>query len=309
MTAALEFRGVVKRYGKMKALDGLDLVVPAGSVFGLVGSNGAGKTTAMAVALALLRPNSGTISLLGDGPFDAARHVGRVSLLPQDARLPPYSRVEDLLRFYGRLQGLHDRDLTQSIEELLDGVHLLDRRRSEVRTLSHGMARRLAVAQAFLGSPELVLLDEPLNGLDPREAARVREMIRRRRGRQTIVISSHHLDDIEAVCDTVAFVEKGRRVRQDALETIVRRGHQITYRLVRGPVPMDKLRSTVQDVDFDWRPDAAELTAHFPGTYAPGEINRRVLECLLSANVGILEVRRGSDLETEYLNASANPPG
>jgi len=172
--------------------------------------------------------------------------------------------------------------------------------------LSHGMARRMAVAQAFLGSPELVLLDEPLNGLDPREAARARDMIRGRHGRQTIVISSHNLADIEAVCDTVAFIEKGRRVRQDTLDTITRRGHQITYRVLRdSAVPLDTLHSFFSDIEFNWRPDTAELRASFPGTHAPEEVNRRVLEALLAANVGILEVRRGSDLETEYLNASA----
>ena len=274
-------------------------------MFGLVGSNGAGKTTAMAVTLGLLHRHGGSINILGGGAFDPARHVGRVALLPQDSRLPPYSRVEELLRYYGALQGLSDGDISRSIEELLDWVHLRDRRRSPVRTLSHGMARRMAIAQAFLGSPELVLLDEPLNGLDPREAARARDMIRERRGKQTIVISSHHLTDIEAVCDTVAFIEKGKRVRQDALETIVRRGHQITYLLSPGAIPVDKIRSLFADVEFDWRPDTMELKASFPATYAPEAINRRVLELLLQSNIGILEIHRGSDLETEYLSASA----
>jgi ABC-type multidrug transport system ATPase subunit len=306
MNAALELHGVAKRYGRLTALDGLDLVVPSGSVFGMVGSNGAGKTTAMAITLGLLRPNSGQIDILGKGPFHPTAHVGRVSLLPQDSRFPSHSRVEELLRLYGRLQGLGEQDLARSIEELLDWVHLRDRRNSPVRTLSHGMARRMAIAQAFLGYPELVLLDEPLNGLDPREAARARDMIRQRRGRQTIVISSHHLADIEAVCDTVAFIEKGRCVRQDSLETIIHRRHQITYVLSDGAVPLEKLHSLFTDVRFESRPDKPELKASFPNTYAPEEINRRVLEVLLQANIGILEIRRGSDLETEYLNASGS---
>ena len=98
---SLELKGVVKYYGRRKALDGLDLSVPAGSIFGLVGSNGAGKTTSMAVSMGFLRPASGSVSLFGEGAFQPSLHAGRVSLLPQDARLPPHSRVEELLRFYG----------------------------------------------------------------------------------------------------------------------------------------------------------------------------------------------------------------
>ncbi len=301
MNAALRFRGVTKSYGRIRALDGLDLEVPVGSIFGLVGSNGAGKTTAMAVALGLLQPGDGEINLLGDGPFRPEKHAGRVALLPQDSRFPPHARVEELLRFYSRLQGSGG----DSIDQLLEWVHLQERRRSPVRTLSHGMNRRLAIAQAFLGAPQLVLLDEPLNGLDPREAARVREIIRQRRGRQSIVISSHNLSDIEALCDHVAFIEKGRRVRQDTLEKLTRRAHRVTYRL-RGTVPLERLRAALPGVEWEPQPDA--LTATFAEPYTTEELNRRVLPVLLAAGVGILEIQRGSDLESEYLRLAATPP-
>ena len=294
MSAALEMQGVTKHYGRIHALDGLDLTVPRGSIFGLVGSNGAGKTTAMAITVGLLAPGRGSIDLLGDGAFSSDRHTGRVTLLPQDSRFPPHARVEELLRFYGGVQGVPHAELGRSIDELLEWVHLQDRRRSPVRTLSHGMNRRLAVAQAFLGSPELVLLDEPLNGLDPREAARVRDMIRGRRGRQAIVISSHHLTDIEALCDTVAFIEKGRRVRQDALDTI-------TYVLGTGSAPMDRLAAALPDVVWEPSASGSELTAAFPERYTPEQLNAEALRILLDAGTGVLEIRRGSGLESEYL--------
>ena len=105
MSAALELRGVTKSYGRTRALDGLDLHVPAGSIFGLVGSNGAGKTTAMAVSVGLLQTEAGEINLFGAGPFRPEKHAGRVTLLPQDSRFPPHARVEELLRFYSRVQG------------------------------------------------------------------------------------------------------------------------------------------------------------------------------------------------------------
>lgn len=309
MSAALELKGVVKSYGKIRALDGLDLTIPAGAIFGLVGSNGAGKTTAMAVVAGLLRPAAGRVSLFGEGPFAAERHAGRVSLLPQDSRFPPHARVADLLRFYGQLQGLGAGDLENSIGGLLDWVHLTDRRLSPVKTLSHGMNRRLAIAQAFLGSPELVLLDEPLNGLDPVEAARVRDMIRQRRGLQSVVISSHNLADIEALCDTVAFIEKGRLVRQDALEVITQQCHRLTYVLSPGTViPLQSLAESFPGVTWEPAAGKAEITATFPGRYTTEELNGRVLRLFLEAGLGILEIRRGSDLETEYLRLHATPP-
>lgn len=299
MSAAVVLQGVRKRYGRIQALAGLDLEVPRGSIFGLVGSNGAGKTTAMAVVTGLLAADGGGINLLGAGPFRPEKHSGRVALLPQDSRFPPHARVEQLLRFYGRVQGVPAESLERTITELLDWVHLQDRRRSAVRTLSHGMNRRLAIAQAFLGDPELVLLDEPLNGLDPREAARVRELIRGRRGRQTVVISSHNLADIEVLCDRVAFIEKGQRVRQDTVEEITRRRQRITYRFNAGKWPVENLATVLPDVQ--WEQAAGAMTATFPENYTAEQLNARVLPVLLEARIGITEIECGSDLESEYL--------
>ncbi len=308
MSAALELKGVAKRYGRNRALDGLDLSVPCGSIFGLVGSNGAGKTTAMTVSAGLLRPSAGTISLFGEGPFNAELHGGRISLLPQDARFPPHATVRGLLRYYGQLQGVGAAELEPSIENLLEWVHLSDRGDSAVKTLSHGMNRRLAIAQAFLGSPELVLLDEPLNGLDPVEAARVRDVIRERRGHQAVVISSHHLADIESLCDTVAFIEKGRLVRQDRMETITLQRHRITYALSgNAVVPLQELADALPGVAWETTAGGTTLTATFTALYTTEELNARVLNLLMGAGVGILEIRRGSDLETEYLRLHAVP--
>ena len=124
MSNALQFHGVVKCYGRLRALDGLDLEVPRGSIFGLVGSNGAGKTTAMAIALGLLRAGEGTVDLLGDGPFSPERHAGRVALLPQDSSFPPHARVEELLRFYGRVQGMPSAEIAPAINEQIGRAHV-----------------------------------------------------------------------------------------------------------------------------------------------------------------------------------------
>ena len=219
---ALETRGLVKRYGRRRVLDGFTLAVPRGAVLGLVGANGAGKTTWMMTVAGLLRPASGTIDILGNGPFDAAVHAGRFALLPQDSELPLEATPAGLFYRFGRLQGLSANEARRSAAEVLAAVNLADRAKSSIRSLSHGMRMRVRVAQCFLGKPELVLLDEPLNGLDPLEADRLRRFIRAHAGRQTIVVSSHNLHDVEQLCTHVAFVEKGRVTRMDTLGALTR---------------------------------------------------------------------------------------
>ena len=219
---ALETRGLVKRYGRRRVLDGFTLAVPRGAVLGLVGANGAGKTTWMMTVAGLLRPASGTIDILGNGPFDAAVHAGRFALLPQDSELPLEATPAGLFYRFGRLQGLSANEARRSAAEVLAAVNLADRAKSSIRSLSHGMRMRVRVAQCFLGNPELVLLDEPLNGLDPLEADRLRRFIRAHAGRQTIVVSSHNLHDVEQLCTHVAFVEKGRVTRMDTLGALTR---------------------------------------------------------------------------------------
>ena len=219
---ALETRNLVKRYGRRRVLYGFTLAVPRGAVLGLVGANGAGKTTWMMTVAGLLRPASGTIDILGGGPFDAAVHAGRLALLPQDSELPLEATPMGLFYRFGRLQGLSAETARRSASEVLKAVNLADRAKSSIRSLSHGMRTRVRVAQCFLGNPELVLLDEPLNGLDPLEADRLRRFLRSRAGNQTIIISSHNLHDVEQLCTHVAFVENGRVTRMDTLSELTR---------------------------------------------------------------------------------------
>ncbi len=304
---ALELNGVVKKYGKRKALDNIDLHVPVGSIFGLVGSNGAGKTTAMAVVVGLLRIDAGTVSLFGEGPFDPALHCGRVTLLPQDSRLPLHSKVDDLLLYYGRLQRLPEPVLRDSIDEVLEWVHLSDRRKSVVRSLSHGMMRRLTIAQAFLGKPELVLLDEPMSGLDPREAARIRNILAEKNGAQTVVISSHNLHELESLCDTAAFIEHGTRIRQDTIEMLTNRSQRLIYHIVPADnISVEMFAGLIPDARWELTHGNTQLSLRCKGDSDVTGFNRKVITFLLARGNEIIEVRRGSNLESEYLAITAS---
>jgi ABC-2 type transport system ATP-binding protein len=309
MTYALEVRGLRKAFGRRQALDGLDLTVSAGTICGLVGANGAGKTTFMSICAGLLRTDAGAVNLLGDGPFDPAIHAGRVAILPQDARPPPHARVAELLTFYGRLQGVPESALRGHVADLLRWVNLADRARSPVGSLSHGMLRRLTVAQAFLGEPPLVFLDEPMSGLDPREVARMRELLLRRRGTQTIVISSHVLTELETLCASIAFIDHGRLLRHDSLAAIVHHRHRLTYRIHPGAVPLEALRRVVPKGEWILNADGTELSILLEdGADALAAVNTAVLPLLLQAGIAIEEIRRGSDLETEFLAATETAP-
>jgi len=303
VTPALEWRGVAKRFGRIRALDGFSLALARGSITGLIGSNGAGKTTAMAVAGGMTRPDAGEAVVFGDGPFDPDRHAGRLAVLPQDSEFPREGRPRELLIFYGRLQGLDARSAEAEAERLLDQVHLVDRARSPVRTLSHGMRKRLALAQCFIGAPEAVLLDEPLSGLDPREVAHMRAFIAAQRGRRAILISSHNLHEIELMCDHVAFMEKGRTTRFGPTDVLAGRLGVLVFTLAPGAKPpLDALAAGDAGVDIAYDESAAELTCRFDAAaHAPEAVNARVLRYLLDAGAGVLTVTRGGSLESEFI--------
>ena len=302
MITALEVINLVKCYGKRRALDGLTLRIPRYSVTGLVGSNGAGKTTLMMTVAGFLKPASGTINLLGNGPFDAELHGGRFAILPQDSELPLTSCPLELLTHYGRLQGLSLQDAKKSATDILETVNLSDRATSSIRSLSHGMRKRIMAAQCFLGNPEIILLDEPLNGLDPREAARMRDFIAKRRREQTIVISSHNLNDIEQLCDHVAFIENGKTVRFGPVATITRKANVLVYQLSGPPHDLTLLKGVLgEEGSLDFNPQTNTLICHTAEHAIPAEeLNRRILPLLLS-QCGLLTISQGNSLEEEYL--------
>ena len=301
---AIVTRNLVKRRGRQRALDGLSLSVPRGAVMGMVGANGAGKTTWMMTVAGFLRPDAGEIDLLGNGPFDATRHGGRVAILPQDSELPLEDTPEGALYRFGRLQGLTAPAARRSVRETLAAVNLTERACSRMRTLSHGMRKRAMVAQCFVGRPEVVLLDEPLNGLDPVEADRLRRFILAQRGRQTIVISSHNLEDIERLCTHVAFIDKGRVTRMDSVASITHATDRIVFTLTHEPGNIAALSAAVPGTSFEWRAAERVLVCTFDGESGDvASVNRRLLPALLT-QTDVLAVASGFSLEEAFLSRS-----
>jgi ABC-2 type transport system ATP-binding protein len=290
---ALRIVGLKKSYGRVTALDGLTLDVPRGAICGLVGPNGAGKTTTFGIVGGYIRADAGSVDILGEGSFDPARHLARVTLLPQDSELNPHTSVKDLLIYFARLQGLEKSLAIRDSDRVLDLVALGDRAHFRIRQLSHGMRRRVAVAQALLGNPELVLLDEPVSGLDPELVLHMRQVFAAQRGLRTLLISSHNLAELEAVCDHVAFMQAGRCVVNGSIEQVTQRGLVMRYLLEAAvAVTLDGLSTSWSDTT---------LVVEGQVGMQPADINAIALPRLAAAGARIVEVRQGRSLEAAYM--------
>ena len=221
--AAIELRGLTKRFGDAIALDGVDLVVRPGMVFGFLGRNGAGKTTALRILSGLARPTAGTARVLGhdvERATDAIR--ARIGFLPDVPGFYPWMTAREYLEFAGRLFGLDKATLDARATALLEMAGLASVT-TRVGGFSRGMKQRLGIAQALINAPSLLMLDEPTSALDPIGRREVLEMVASLRGRTTVFFSTHILADVERVCDAVAILERGRVVASAGVEELTAR--------------------------------------------------------------------------------------
>ncbi|VIO71483.1 putative ABC transporter ATP-binding protein YxlF [Bradyrhizobium ivorense] len=208
---AISASNVSKRYGPVSALEGLTLDVHAGEVFGLLGPNGSGKTTFMRLLAGYLLPSAGRLMVAGHDvvgdSIAVRRHIGYV---PEAAPLYRQMRVGEFLAFMARLRGVPERDVKGAVERIVDRLALSAVADKPTRALSKGYRQRTALAQALVHDPDILILDEPTNGLDPRQIIEMRQLIRSLAGRHTVLISSHILSEVEKTCDRVAVLLNGR---------------------------------------------------------------------------------------------------
>jgi ABC-2 type transport system ATP-binding protein len=224
MGAAIEVRGLTKRYGDVLALDGLDLAVPTGSVFGFLGPNGAGKTTTIRILSSLARSTNGTACVMGIpvGNGEPNRR-GLLGYLDQAPRYDGWMHGRELLESVGRLSGLRGTALRARVDEMLGLVGLADAGRRAIGGYSGGMRQRLGIAQAVLARPPVVLLDEPVSSLDPEGRRDMLMVIRDLASTATVLVSSHVLNDVERICDRVAIIDAGRLVIESEVAELLER--------------------------------------------------------------------------------------
>ncbi len=216
----IETSGLTKRYGSIVAVDGVSLRVPRGQVFGLLGPNGAGKTTTIGMLLGLAKPTAGSVKLFGVGAEGNSNELlRRVGAIVESPAFYPYLSGRNNLRFF---QGISGRGQPDEIDGLLRTVGLSERAESKFRTYSLGMKQRLGLAYALLGDPDLLILDEPTNGMDPAGMVEVRELIRGLgNDGHTILLSSHLLNEVEQMCDSVAILSRGKLIVQGSVKEML----------------------------------------------------------------------------------------
>src|SRR5574338_250973 len=224
MAPIIETRGLVKRYDGELAVAGIDLTVEAGEIYGLVGPNGAGKTTTMRILATLLAPTAGEALVCGiDVTADPVAVRRRIGFMPDFYGVYDDLRVWEYLDFFGRCYGVPPSRRAAMIGELLEIVGLADRRDAYVSALSRGMQQRLCLAHTLVHDPDLLILDEPASGLDPRARVEVREILRALSGiGKTILVSSHILPELGELCTSIGIIDHGRMLRSGRIEEIER---------------------------------------------------------------------------------------
>ena len=224
-------RGLVKRFGDVDAVAGIDLSVPPGGVYGFLGPNGAGKTTTIRILLGLLRPTRGSASLFGETVAPGQPVLDRVGALVERPAFYPYLSATDNLRLFGLARGIAEPRLRTLVPEALDRVGLTEASRRRAGGFSTGMRQRLGIAAALLGRPELVVLDEPANGLDPNGVVDVRGLISSLASDGiTVFLSSHVLPEVEQLCQRVAILQAGRIVAEGETQAMLSQGERLFVR-------------------------------------------------------------------------------
>ncbi len=296
--AVIQTSNLGKSYNNRPALQQINLRIERGVTTGLVGPNGAGKTTLFSLLCGFLKPTTGEVSVLGRPPG----HVdlcGRVSILPQDAQLLKTIAIRKQLAMFAELQGFSGAAADQEALRVLDAVNLKSSAEQTIERLSHGMLKRVSIAQAFIGQPEVILLDEPTAGLDPGTADGIKRLIRRLSGQATVVITSHNLEVIEDLCQQIIILNKGRLHSHGAVSDLVDRTARVTLRLESdaSEILCDRIRALPQVTEVTPGPAGSHRLLVCFAQQNSQHLEIELLKCLADNNTPYREIIRGELLQ------------
>lgn len=236
----IEVRNLTKNYGDRPAVRSLNFTIKKGEVVGFLGPNGAGKSTTMKIITGYMAPTSGEVKVGGydvfENPVEVKRRIG---YLPETPPVYHEMYVEDYLNFVANLKGVEKSKVNTAVKTTLEKTGLYDSRKRLIGNLSKGFKQRVGIAQALVSNPEILILDEPTVGLDPKQVAEIRQLIHQLKGQHTVVLSTHILPEVQASCEKVIIINRGSIVAEDSLEGLSRRmsggGHAITIKVRRQP--------------------------------------------------------------------------
>ena len=303
----IEVRGLTKNYGDREAIKDLSFTVKKGEVVGFLGPNGAGKSTTMKIITGYMAPSSGEVRVAGFDVFENPLQVkSRIGYLPETPPVYTDMLIEDYLVFVAKLRGKSSREAKGFVEVAMEKTNLTDVRRRLIGNLSKGYRQRVGLAQALVADPEVLILDEPTVGLDPKQVHEMRDLIRSLKGKHTIILSTHILPEVQANCDRIIIINRGKIVAEDSLETLgqrmsasgqvllkVRRGHDEligSLAAVRGVLSVQRQGGLIA-VAVDHQEESVEAVA----------------EHVVKKGAGLLELKAVEfDLEEMFIRLTSN---
>ncbi len=306
MSVFLELRDINHFYGQRRALQGLSLKIPKFSTCAFVGANGAGKTTTYALICGFLCCKQGEILLDGKSWHEFRARSGLIGLLPQEAEFFESRSVYRQLYLFSKLCGLNTKQARDECERVLDLVKLSERANDLPSTLSRGMKVRLGLAQALIATPPLILLDEPTAGLDPLMLVEFRELIQGLKGKTTLMISSHDLSELQAICDYVCIIDRGKLVRQGSLGEMLESVSMVRIKIAPDSTNLDGIKSDIPHASINLENKETVIVEFDASQHQLPEINKDVLSWLLEKGVPVLSVEEPKkSLEQAYLEETA----
>ena len=290
----IEINNLVKKYGEHVAVDHLSLTVEPGKIYGFLGPNGAGKSTTMNIITGYLGATSGTVTINGHDIFKEPEEAKKcVGYLPEIPPLYADMTVLEYLNFVAELKKLQKSLRKRYVEEAMETTEILDVKNRMIRNLSKGYRQRVGFAQAILGYPEMIILDEPTVGLDPKQIIEIRDLIKKLGEKHTVILSSHILTEISAVCDHVFIISKGKLVASDSTENLLDQmsGAQEIELTVRSEA--DRAKALLEEIEYV---DHADLKDAKEGSIlvrakSGNDIREEVFRLMAENHIPVLEMR------------------
>ncbi|MCK4538607.1 MAG: ATP-binding cassette domain-containing protein [Candidatus Krumholzibacteria bacterium] len=295
--ALIRVNGLSRNYGLNKAVDNLTFDVAKGEVLGFLGPNGAGKTTTMKMLTCFLPPDSGSASIFGyDIVRDSMEVRKRIGYLPERSPLYSDMKVRDYLHFVGRLKGLAPPRLKSAVDNAVSGCGLESVFHSTIAKLSKGYQQRVGIAQAILHDPELLILDEPTIGLDPRQIIDIRQLIRNLGRDRTVILSSHILPEVNQVCDRVIIINKGKLVAVDSPDNLRERLRKssVTRLSIGNSVPSGDITIALESIEgillVSKEYDDGSISKYIIESEIDSDIRNAIIRKLVSEDIPLLEI-------------------
>lgn len=303
----IQVENLVKTYGERIALNNISFKISKGDVVGLLGPNGAGKSTTMKIITGFMSPTSGVAKVCGFDVFENPIEVKkRIGYLPENPPLYVDMTVDDYLKFVMDLKQVPHQNKSENLESALAKTHLTNVRKRIIKNLSKGFKQRVGIAQALVSNPEILILDEPTVGLDPKQVAEIRDLINELKGHHTIILSTHILSEVQATCNKIIIIHQGRLILEDSIENLQNFRHQQTNLHIKVRHEQD-LSSQFKSIS-----GVLKLTQNSSRSYTiqienDEKTTEAILECIIKNKSGLMEMSvNENNLEDVFLSLTYN---